>query len=76
MTAHHQLLLEVCDLSYDLLCKKCNSRIFVDNVFSTRDTLELYCMGCGYRCFVPSNNPLGRVLLSINNERAKIVAVM
>lgn len=73
-TALHQLLQGVFDLKYDVLCKKCNSRILIDNVFSTRYDLELYCTGCGKRFFLTSKNALGKRLLEINNEHLKSVS--
>lgn len=30
-------------------CKKCGSRVYVDRVFSEKQHVELFCIGCGKR---------------------------
>ena len=39
-------------LGYNMWCKKCSGRVFVDRVFSQKLHIELFCILCGQRWMI------------------------
>jgi len=35
-----------------MYCRKCNNKVFVDEVFSELNHLELFCVGCSKRWMI------------------------
>lgn len=55
-------------------CKKCGGRVCVDRTFTDGRRVELACLICGKRTFVPRENPFGSWLalreVELNNSLA------
>lgn len=45
-----------------ITCNKCQGKVFVDLTFTENRDYETFCLRCGKRNFVGSNNPLYRTI--------------
>lgn len=57
-------------------CKKCNSRVFVDRLYSEKKHIELMCVGCGKRWMLnKEKNRFAAWLLKVEEAHAHAVTV-